>query len=258
MKKLLIGLGSILFLSIIFLGCREDEKDIEVVNTSAELQKDGSVIVRASLNNRGEQVKYAGFCMDTIPVPTITSNQKGGYAKTDNFEVQYRNLLPYKKYYFRPFVSNANGYLFGDVVAIDKPKADFSNIDCQITLDSFSLIGDGSPIYDKIYYIYPFEDNIASGTRMVASTYNYGKDIEIVFTETPIQGEFTSYKTTIVGYDTTKNYVKVLIDGYQIEADQKLYIEMLEKDSYEVRLCNAQLFRGSGKSRVSFRFRCKK
>lgn len=137
----------ILTLLFIYSSCKKALKNVEdyypVVKTvSATVAADGSVDVVAEISSAGSKpLKYTGFCVDTLPVPDMMSNQTIVTTMDGNlFRTSYSmSFDPDKTYYFRSWAANDNGYAYGNVISLAGIKATPIDVPCSIALNTSGL-----------------------------------------------------------------------------------------------------------------------
>jgi hypothetical protein len=128
-------------LSIVLLfafSCHKAKKNMEdyypkLNTTGATVTDDGDVVVEAEIVSAGtKRLEYWGFCMDTLPVPGMLSNQViVSEINGSTFNTKYDNVTalysyyrfnPNKTYYFRSWATNGNGYGYGNVISLSNIK----------------------------------------------------------------------------------------------------------------------------------------
>lgn len=247
--------------TICFSNCRKPEENLSVTATSAELQKDGSVIFKATI--QGDNLDYGksgGICIDTNDLPTKSGYYKYMFTTDGKFEMRFKNLLPYKTYYFRPFVDHDNGYVYGNVISVVHPKFDFSSIGCQLPLDSvFMTSSSGSTISNIIHELFSLSYGGSENEWSVtASFYGSYNRVRAEFRDLPVQGEYTTRQYFTSKADTNIKYIQIYVNDIAVKDGTKAYLEVLDEKNYELRFCDAVFNEGPYEYNISTKFRFSK
>ncbi len=246
-----------LFISILLAGCKKVEKDVrdyypEVKTTSVEQLPDGTVKVTGEIISAGNtEIYYAGFCMDTIPMPAMLSNQKEvSFLEGNRFSIIYDELNKTQKYYFRAWAANGNGYDIADNdVSIDSVTISSSIIPCSPGMDTITFTYGTSVRHEPYLSI----SDIEQGQGWNINMYTYqSSSIYLTFARKPISGVY-EIVSDISGNTFT---AEMMVDGYQADAGAKVYVREIDANEIEVTICEAKvyddLFR---KNTITTRFR---
>jgi hypothetical protein len=261
MKAIINTLLFLFVLLVLCSGCSKVQKNVhdyypQVATTSAVVQADGSVLVKGTILSEGaDPLSFVGFCMDTLPVPDMASNQKlVDTIYSNTFTASYPNLKAFKKYYFRTFAANRNGYSYGDVIAVGNVQIDSNTIDCKPALDSMKIVGNHREDSMKIYSATSPVYSTADGWVINVNAYEYG--MILYFHDYPTQG---TYLITNLSPDYSP-YVRINVsspltfDTY-LNSGTKLYVRSIDATHFEISFCDAVLPAGVDYS-ISARFRC--
>lgn len=239
---------------LLFCTCKKVEPDVhnyypKVKTTSVTLLPDGTVQVVGEVMSEGNSaIRYAGFCMDTIPDPGILSNQHSIDTLYGNsFTSIYTSLSINKKYYFRAWAANGNGYAIGEVLFVDSITISPSLIPCTLPLDTFT-IGTTSGLKSYPYlYIDPIEQNVKEHSIRLNID---SRLIEITFSSKPINGIYKTYPAP-----NGENVVTIVIDGYTVESGARVYVTEIDASTIEVVICSAFVYDGIDMRELKTRFR---
>jgi hypothetical protein len=237
-------------LSVLFcFSCIKAKKNIndyypKVETVSASITSNGDIIVEGSVDLSGKDTVIAvGFCVDTIPEPILSKNQREFNLPTSkSFSVQYNNVdakMSFdrkKTYYFRTWAANKYGYGYGNTInlanikgtPVDPPcslslgNLDFGN---GITSNTFTV---GGPYANNDWMtIVSFNDGINSGNL----TFRFGSK--------PVTRTFTITTT----YPPQPGYTKVNLAGNNLGthllAGTLVYVKETSDTTFEISICNA-------------------
>lgn len=251
MKNRIVYLVALFVVLFLFKQCKKVEKNItnlypKVETSSAKVEPDGSVTISATILGEGsEPVKYAGFCMDTLPEPKMLDNQQTVdtiFGK--EFHTSYKGLLPYTKYYFRSFVANANGYAYGNTISVNNVQIDSNIFSCKPAKDTIKI---ASSFKTSNYRISRASaPKIGSDWDVTVETGEY--IMTISFADFPKQGIYTITDASgIYG-----QYVNVLISGpitnfggVNFKEGAKLYVRSIDVNHIEYSFCGAKFWSGT-------------
>jgi len=210
MRKLIIPF--LIILGLISATCHKSqkvEKDPmnyypKVKTLSVEKLLDGTVRVTGQVVSQGNQpIEYAGFCMDTLPMPDMISNQMiAPTISGDTFSCIYSSVDFPAKYYFRAWVNNSNGYAIGEPIYTDSIAFDTSLIPCRPTLNHMLLTGGtlqsggSTPNVDENYTLISTLTQSGTGYEFDALTSNHS--INLTFGQFPHSGIYSSASVSIL------------------------------------------------------------
>ncbi|HTN17886.1 MAG TPA: hypothetical protein VL092_09415 [Chitinophagaceae bacterium] len=232
-------------------GCRKVERDVSNYYPSAStdavtVQADGSVLVSAQVLSEGsDPVKYAGFCMDTLPEPHMLSNQQTvDTIFGAHFHAVYKKLKPFTRYYFRSFVANANGYAYGNTVSLDNVQIDTNIFACRPAPDTLKLLRAGRTIVNRFKQV---EKPRSRALQWVVSADAGDYSLTITFSDYPSQGIYTTSDADV--FDDP--YVKVELYGpatgfvaIPLELGTALYVRSPGPGHLEFSFCGAKFWDG--------------
>lgn len=240
--------------------CRKVAKDVAdyypaVRTVSATVQEDGSVLVKGALLREGlDPASFLGFCMDTAAKPGMLSGQQLTDTIRDGiFQAVYRDLKPFTRYYFRAFAANANGYAYGEPIAIDNVIVADAAISCLPAADTISLISSYRSEAGRVMSVSAPQRNT---TEWEIDVYASGASLRLNFSTYPGQGIYTITEAT--SFSSSGRYVRVMFSGSVtygtlLSPGTKLYIKPIDTKHFELRFCDAALQLGPG-YKVSARF----
>jgi hypothetical protein len=235
-----------LFLSCLFVfafcGCKKVPKDPnnyypEVKMVDAVVQPDGSVKVRGQIVSRGgSDLTYAGFCMDTIAVPEMTSNQTlASTLDGDMFTCTYTNLNSTTKYYFRAFAANQDGYSYGDVLPVSNASLDSNIIPCHPEINTISMNG-----------TFPVTEHFYDVTEVYQSTLTWGMEASansmtmyFKFGNYPISGIYQTWENET----SADGFVNIRVNGFTVNSGAKVYVKQAGPDAFDIWICDAVVYR---------------
>lgn len=131
--------------------CTKVEKNINdyyplVKTISAIVLPDGTVEVKGRIISEGSSpITHVGFCSDTLGSPKMLSNQIIAKLDGDEFSAIYLEFNMYKKYYFRSWASNGNGYSYGEIIYLENITPINVTPPCTLDLNTVDM-GLGNPI----------------------------------------------------------------------------------------------------------------
>lgn len=257
MKKQIYILLSVSFFLMIF-SCRKAKKTMkeyypEVNTVSATINPDGDVVVQAEIISEGEKpLKYIGFCMDTLPVPNMLSNQIVVTQLNGNsFSTTYQNFDPKKTYYFRSWAANGNGYTYGNIIAVTNIKGTPTTPPCSLTANYLNLgTGTGSSAYLSVgapvqNFTWDFQAaSFSSGT------------LSFMFGSKPRSKVFT----TTTNNSPNSNEVGVtFVSGFvsgSLSTGTKVYVNEISTGVYDISICQAPWKYNTSTFYLNTRFTC--
>jgi hypothetical protein len=254
MGKRLFFLAPIILL--FFCTCTKVEKDVnnyypKVKTTDVTLMPDGSVKVTGEIVSEGNtSLVLIGFCMDTIADPGVLSNQQSVNELYGNtFTTTYTSLSRFHKYYFKAWAANENGYVTGNVIAIDSVSIGEDYIPCTLPMDTLTLTSSNGSNHQKYTEIGVITENTLEWSIDMQTDLH---SLSISFGRYPIEGIYqtTANSTPEQGYSAT-----ITMDGYQAAAKASVYVRQIDSKTIEVTICNANIFDGLINNDLSTKFR---
>lgn len=250
MRKILLALA-LLSPLFFFNQCRKVQKNVQdyypkVETSGVKVEMDGSVTVSASILSEGsDPVTFAGFCMDTIPEPKMLSNQQLVDTVFDGkFSYNYKGLKPFTRYYFRSFVTNMNGYAYGNVVSLDNVQIDTSLFLCSAAKDTLKLITDFKTSKFEFYTVTaPQGGGLEWEVRAQTDEYT----LTFTFDDFPMQGIYTISDGGGAGDQFVKVEIYGPATGYgtmTLKGGTKFYVRSVDDKHLEYSFCGAKFFDG--------------
>ncbi len=255
MKHFLIACLTLLFLSA---GCKKVEKNVRnyyprVETVSAVIQSDGSVKLMGRLLSAGAGELYGvGMCMDTLPNPEMHINQVICDTLFGNeFYSVYANLDARKKYYFRTWATNANGYSYGKDIVVATALLDSSLLPCWPQLNSITVTP-SNPGIDMFRTI----DPVVRALNWEFRVYSDYHTLKFFFHKIPTTGIYRIIESESLNQAT----VQILYNGSSTSGTYlksgNVYVSQLTGDTIEVTVCNTILSTWNAPDRtITARFR---
>gem|GEM_PF-1308637 len=238
-----------------FATCKKVESNVAnyyptVKTLSVTRQSDGSAIVVGQVTSSGDKpILYAGFCMDTVPVPDMITNQIITDTLTNNtFTARFSSFNPLKRYYFRAWVANDNGYAVGNVVFADSIAPTAASIPCSMPANKLYLTS--TPGVDSETYI--SISSIPSGTSqpsLYANTNSHS--ITLNFNNYPVT---QTYKTASSLFPNGNSDVGIMVDSYVVDGGANVYVKQITPTTFEITICSAHISMSSGSYTLSTKF----
>jgi len=254
MKKLLYAMIALSLLA----GCKKAEKDVynyypKVKTVSAVVQPDGTVKLMGELVSGGsDELQGVGFCMDTLPHPKMHYNQKICDTLFDNnFQTSYAFLDATKKYYFRAWAVNENGYTYGDDILVTDIKLTPASLPCAPDSNTVDVENSGVA---SVNYISPVDVSSAGWTfEVYAGNYH----LYFTFFMQPVTGKWK----IVEGTGSNSRYVNILYSGPFTSGTYaqggNVYVNQISPGVFDVTVCDATLSIFSGDRKLTARFRVK-
>ncbi|HLO70015.1 MAG TPA: fibronectin type III domain-containing protein [Flavipsychrobacter sp.] len=244
MKKISI----IVALLFLFTACKKVIKNYDnaypdVKTLSAVVQQDGSVKVTGEIvsNGKGEEIRYIGFCMDTVSSPGMISNQHVvEVIDGSQFSYTYTGLSENGKYYFRAWAVNEYGYaLASNSILVDKPKSTTPTIPCTLPQDTLTLVRPNGNTTNEGYY--SIGALASSGSTWDVDVSTTTRDFTFSFGEKPVSG---LYKTTTDIFPSGK-FVNIRTAGTKIiDAGASVYVTRINDNVVQITICEAKFWDG--------------
>lgn len=226
---------ALIALFLVLFSCKKAEKDVynyypKVKTLSAKVQSDGSVLVTGKLLSEGAgELWGVGFCMDTLPHPEMHFRQKICDTLWDGeFHAVYTSLDALKKYYFRSWAVNENGYTYGEDIPLESISIDSASIPCQVAMNTIKISG-FIPEEEAFISVGPVEH----GVEWEVWAYSNSHSVHFSFLQQPTTGKYKITTGTGAGY-----YVNVLVDGYSLTSGD-IYVEQINSTTHQFTICNA-------------------
>jgi hypothetical protein len=238
MKNILIAMAGI----ILFSTCKKVEKDVrnyfpKVKTVSAVVQPDGTVKLTGQLTSTGAgEMNGVGFCMDTLPNPKMHYGQKiCDTLFDDSFYGTYAYLDATKPYYFRTWAVNEWGYVYGEDILVNDIKVSPSVMSCIVDSNTVDIAQYG---LSAVSYVSAMEVSGSDWESMVQAGSHI---LRFTFHDKPVTGIWKISDIT----SGRGRYVNLLYQGpatfTSYAKNGKVYINQLNKDVFEVYLCDVQL-----------------
>src|SRR5215475_7081846 len=116
--------------------------------------------------------------MDTLSTPEMLDNQALSGSTGNSFSVTYSGFDPYKRYYFRAWAANENGYSYGDIIYLDSIHATPVVAPCSLTANSLILSGSGptETFYNVVYPTYGIDTwDFSASTGSTSMDFRFGE-----------------------------------------------------------------------------------
>lgn len=249
MKKQLILIISTIF---IISACKKkidfDNYHPKVKTTGVEILNNGDVLVTGEIVSEGNtQIIIAGFCTDTLPNPSILSNQQSIDTLFGNtFRYVYSGLDGSKKHYFKAWAANEEGYAYGEDIYLDSIITQNSGVPCSPPLDS--IIYTHTQRTKKEKYISISKVLPQSGGWEISLNTN-NRIIEYTFSSKPINGIYKTFSNT-----NGSNLVTIRDEGYLVESGADVYVRQLNSTEVEISICSAKIYNGVFTDSMTTRF----
>jgi len=239
MRKIVIFLA-VAFAGLFFSSCKKTLSDPhdyypKLKTVSATVQPDGSVTVKGEVISEGEApIEYAGFCVDTVPVPGMAEGQAIVDVIGNTFEANYSGFDIHTTYYFRTWATNKYGYSYGDVIFLDDIEAAPVVAPCTLVMNTVN-IGGFSPT--TTIYMASMPQLVTTEWELSAqsgSTVMYFR-----FHSRPRTGIYITTTSTTPG----DGYVNMIFysgsSSGALSDGSNVYINQTGTDSWEMTICSA-------------------
>ena len=244
--------------AFIFSSCSKALKNVEdyypVVNTvSATVLQNGNVEVKGQIVSEGASpIEYAGFCMGESPSPGMLSNQMiSSDIQGNEFTATYAGFDPYKRYYFRSWATNDNGYSYGNTIYLDSIQATPVVAPCTLAANTIN-IGGSQPTETYSSVQAPSQ----SMSEWAFQAYSNSTSVNFTFGSQLTTGVFTT--TT----NSSPAPGEVFIGFYSgfissaLNNGSSVYVNQLTPSSWEITICNAPWNYNSSTFYFNTRFTC--
>jgi hypothetical protein len=250
----------LLLLMILLSSCAFPKKDAdeyypEVRTVSAEVQSDGSILVTGEIvRPGGSPVEFTGFCMDTLPNPSLSSNQKLSTSINNNtFTVSYTSYEAFKRYYFRAWAANETGYSFGETIYLDSITAPVVTPPCTPTLNT---IDPGAGLFQQNVWSVSSPVEYFNEWTFTANASNV--NLEFTFGEKPRTGIYSVLNGVVSPNHVSIQVVGSFFTGHLFDGEL-VYVNQLNASKWEITLCSAKWSTsGTIPSYLSGKFQCPK
>ncbi len=235
------------FVMVVMLlaNCTKVEKDVHdyfpVVKTvSAQVVADGSVEITGEIVSSGNtDVYYVGFCADTVPNPRMTANQRQSAGLDGKrFTYTYEGLDATKKYYFRAWATNKEGYAIGGDVEVDSVFLPSDPVPCNLNINSIS-VNATTEVYTNISSL------VQSGGVWIATATSNNHKLEVRFAAKPLSGKYIITKA-IPG----DRYMNIFLDNVAVNGGADVYVRQLTGGKLKISLCSAFVSSGGATNDV--------
>jgi hypothetical protein len=152
-----------IFLTLVsglFFTCHKAKRNIydyfpKVKTNSATITPDGDVLVAGDVELNGDAVKAVGFCVDTLPEPSLARNQRVFmmpamqsfttlYIGIDQ-HLSFKGFNKKKAYYFRSWAANKYGYSYGNTIMLNGIQGTAVTPTCLVGSNSIDIgLGEGN------------------------------------------------------------------------------------------------------------------
>lgn len=235
-KQTLIIISTLALLLV--SACKKVDRDVHnyiprVETVSATPQPDGTVLVKGVIISSGNTPTYfAGFCMDTIPLPCMLTNQVAASVIVgDTFSCSYGPFPSFQKYYFRAWAANAENYAIGKAVSADSITFDTSGIGCHLAPGYLAYSG---PFNIPDHFTH-FDPLVQSADAYTCWAYTDNHSISVSFSGIPVSGVYTTNALSSHG-------VQILFDGVAAKDGATVYVRQASPGSLEITICSVQVF----------------
>jgi hypothetical protein len=230
-----------ILIAILFCTCAKVEKDVnnyfpKVKTKGVTLLPNGNVQVTGEIISEGNtSIVYAGFCMDTLPNPGMTSNQQRvDVIEGNTFTTTYTALEKKYTYYFRAWAANERGYAIGGDVSIDSVTMSPSLIPCSLPLDTMIL---ETPTTTKKYKYTDISPIEQSTQEWEIELSNGQSTLEIIFSRRPGTGVYTIVGDNI---DSKAFTAEVMLDYVRTGYKGEIYVMEIDASTVEVTICEME------------------
>lgn len=220
-------------LAVLFsISCEKVQKDVNdyypvVKHKSISRNADGSIELTADVESKVDaEIEYAGYCISTDSIPRMIDNQVLGKVIGGNYTVDYEGLMPFTKYYFRPWAANKYGYTLGDIGIVDSIAAEPFVFPCSYSLNTISIANN---VFENVTQATYTNNGSAGGTINVTSnSINFIMDFD------------SNLKNAIYseGYGV-ECYFYSGFTSAGLTDESTIYVQRLTSTSWEVVICDA-------------------
>lgn len=113
-----IAFLTVVFFSILLVGCRSDVPTVETI--SATVTYEGSSIQAAGkvISDGGEEIHLQGFCLSSHSLPSTSDVVKNASGASASFSATLGDLEKNATYYVRAYAMNSVGIGYGEVIEV--------------------------------------------------------------------------------------------------------------------------------------------
>jgi hypothetical protein len=242
--KNLIHLFTLAFFLFAISACKKARKNVDdyyptVTTVSAIVNQDGTVEVTADVTLKEGELQYLGFCMDTLPMPTMLQNQEIVTELVDGKQFKHTYTMifdPAKTYYFRSWAASNEGYTYGNVIRLTNIKATPIEAPCSLVPNSsnIGINGSGGTVY-KVTAVDHFSstwDIDVEGYDAAAGRLKlrFGSELKTKIYTTTEESPYGD----LVYISVTSGFT-----SGQLLAGSKVFVNSLSQGVYEITICNA-------------------
>jgi len=237
-----------------FSFCVKAKKDIndyfpKVTNVSATVNSNGDVIVEGEIDLDSYEILSAGFCVDTLPEPSMLRNQREfSLPNQKKIEITYNNVDPkltFKKfdkkktYYFRAWACNRYGYAYSNTIPLTDIKGVAIAPPCTMPVNTID-IGLGSGNQTLTIDGPPYANN----DWLFQINFDTSNMISFRFGSKPVTKRFiTTNSYNLGGADRTR----ITLNGPNMGASNGnyllsgtiVYVEEVSDTTFMLSICNA-------------------
>ncbi len=239
------------------ISCKKAKKNVndyypEVETVSAIIQADGSVEVTAKILNKGTtDIEYAGFCMDTLGVPGMLSNQILSSSISDDlFTATYIGLAEYKSYFFRAWAANDVGYSYGNTIRLDSLEVVSITPPCTPTQNTINI---GSPTPTETIY------NVSTPTQNLSEWEFSANSSSIIVNFTFGSKLATKIYTVSSSNPGSDNVSASIYSGFtqgSLKPGEKVYVNQISPTRWNITLCAVAWQSNSSTRYITATFEC--
>ena len=243
-----------------FTTCEKVEKDVNnyyprVKTVSATLLPDGSVVVLGTIISSGTtSIEVAGFCADTSDAPAMLKMQAlATFFTPDSFYVIYDGFERNKKYYFRSWAGNENGYTYGNTVYLENITPTPVTVPCSPTTNTVDFgTGYGAMAFSEIGV-----PSFTSSTWDLEADCYSGAKLNFSFGSKPVTGRYAI--TTNPSPNSGEVYVALYTGTYssKLNSGSYVYINEAQPGILTITICQAPWGATNG-NLLTAKFTCSK
>src|ERR1041385_7759705 len=242
MKKKFFSLVAVCLL-LTFNSCRKalkDESDYfpKVTTVSVVPQNDGTLLLTGTIDSPGAaDVEYAGFCYSTGSIPKMLDNQVIGTVSgnTVTASLQCSSFSIDSIYHFRTWATNAYGYVYGNILAVDSIVTPTVTAPCSHPVNTVNI---GASTGTHNYSSVDVPTNNMGEWTFTGYT-STGPEVTYTFGSSLSTGIYTTTLNTSPGAGQV--YVS-FIDGFisgALNSGTSVYVNTIGPNTYDIAICNA-------------------
>lgn len=218
-------------LSCALLSCQKDPSFAypEIESFEARILVDQRVWLSAHINPM-KPTQAMGFCMDTTPNPLMYINQI--YARRNHTVGVYGNLVD-RPHYFRPWATNAYGYVYGNTITISDFNQTYTGFHEGI---SHNTIDDG-------YHAQQVFDSVSApmliNSRYIINAYSATTRLYLSF-KSLMQGAYVANTGGKVAH-VSDVIAEISMDGqtYRVNPAELIELQMVNATQWKINIPEA-------------------